>query len=103
MPIPIPGLATQPAVKYQAGLQTAPLPAVRPPEINAGDGEPEERQVASAGDGLPDGPTLAFGSQPTMPIDDFMEHVVRRRQAGQQLAGVRTDENRILTAEINDN
>ena len=76
---------------------------LRPPEINAGDGEPEKRQVACAGDGLPDGAALAVRSQPTVPIDDFMEEVVRRRQAAQQFAGVRIDENCILTAEINDN
>ena len=103
MPIPVPGLAAQPAVKYQAGLQTAPFPAVRPPEINAGDGEPEERQVASAGDCLPDGAAFVVHSQPTVPIDDFMEEVVGRRQAAQQFAGVRIDENCILAAEIDDN
>ena len=81
MPVPVPGFTGQATVEYQAGFQTAPLPTVRPPEINSGDGEPEKRQVACAGDGLPDGAALAFRSQPTVPIDDFMEQVVRRRQA----------------------
>ena len=72
---------------------------MRPPKIDAGDGEPEKRQVASAGDGLADGAALALGSQPTMPIDDFMEHVVRRRQAAQQFAGVRIDKNCVLSCQ----
>src|SRR5262245_26356637 len=75
---------------------------MRPPKIDASDREPEKRQVASAGDGLADGAVLAFGSQPTMPIDDFMEHVVSRRQAAQQFASIRVNKNGVLSAKIDD-
>src|SRR5215470_18599825 len=73
---------------------------MRPPKIDAGVSEPEKRQVASAGDGLPDGTLLAVHPEPTVPIDDFMEHIVRRRQATQQFAGIRIDKNGVLSAKI---
>src|SRR5215468_3927804 len=73
---------------------------MRPPKIDAGDSEPEKRQVASAGDGLPDGTLLTVHPEPTVPIDDLMEHIVRRRQATQQFAGIRINKNGVLSAKI---
>ena len=60
-------------------FQCAPLPALRPPEIDAGDGKPEKGQIAGAGDGASGGAAFAFGAEPAVPIDDVAQKIMRRR------------------------
>jgi hypothetical protein len=63
VPVPVSCLAGKTPVEQQAGFQAAPLPTIRPPEIDSGDGEPEKGQVACAGDSLPRGPAFVFHSR----------------------------------------
>ena len=71
-------------LNQQTHFQSAPLPAVRPPEIDAGNGEPEKRQIAGAGDGACRGAAFAFGAEPAVPIDDVAHEIVGRRLSAQR-------------------
>src|SRR5690606_19572766 len=58
VPIPVAGLAGG-ADETDGRTERAPCPLARPPQVEAGDGEDEERGVAGAGDGLADGTPVA--------------------------------------------
>ena len=73
---------------------------MRPPEIDAGNGEPEKRQIAGAGDGASRGAAFAFGAEPAVPIDDVAHEIVGGRLSAEDLAVVGVYENGIVAAEI---
>ena len=77
MPVPIARFTAQVKIEKEAGFQSPPVPAARPPEIDSGDGKPEKGQIAGAGDGAGGGSAFAFRAEPAVPIDDVVKPVVQ--------------------------
>ncbi len=86
---------TPPEPRHVPHLRPGPLP--RHPEIETGDDEDQEPEIASAGDRAADGPVLLARSQPAVPSrDGAKERPHPRRAFAENLATVGIQVERVL-------